>query len=130
MKKITALVAAAALALSLTSCTQVKNAGPALVDCAKTDIGQIIGPGGLTLLTQVAAILMAGGQGWQTALEGLGEQAGVDALACAVQAVELVLGAQAPATGSGSGASTSESEYSGAVQRARQYHALKGWHYK
>lgn len=129
MKK---LICAVLLASVLGGCANAKKdvtqAGQAFIDCAKTDIGVIVGPNGLSLLGTVASILSAGGTGWQAALDQLAMTAGADALACAVQAAETVWLSQAT-TGSGSATPTT-SELPPALQRAIQEIEVKGWQYK
>jgi len=70
--------------------SNAKTVEQSAFDCAKADIGQLVGDQGLTLLGDVAQIVAAGGDGWQDALTKLGTTVGEEALACAVKAVSTV----------------------------------------
>jgi len=98
----------------------------AFIDCAKADIAKIIDPAtATTLLAKVVQILVAGGDGWQQALESLGTTVGADVLACAVQAADIVFTAQStPVAGSGSAATAAKPP---AAARAEQLITAKGW---
>ena len=96
MKKIAiALLLSLVATFGLTSCskakTDIKQAGQVFIDCSKADISQAVATDGTSLLGAVAQIILAGGDGWQAALEQIGKTVGEDALACATKAVESIL---------------------------------------
>lgn len=71
---------------------QLEHGKNALIDCAKHDIGQVVGDG-YTLLGKVTSVVVQGGDGWKDQLKSLGTKAGEHALACAVKATQAVLAA-------------------------------------
>jgi len=114
--------------LAISSCTgqTLKDdstlAKNTFIDCMKADIGQTIPEVGLTLLAVVTQILMAGAGNYVTQLDDIGLKYGADAEACAVKAVNTVLGA---ATGT-----PSHAEPSPALARASSVISSKGWKFK
>lgn len=74
--------------------TGAKATGGALIDCAKQDLGQLVGD--QTLLAVVTTDLAQGD--YAAALDALIGKVGQDALACAVKAVETVATSGRPAT--------------------------------
>ena len=121
--RLLALVLACALAVPGCSWfdSNAKTVEQSAIDCARADIGQLVGDQGLTLLGEVAQIVAAGGDGWQDALTKLATTVGNDALACAVKAVSTVFASRP--TGQ---QSTVESA---SATRASSFIASKHWKY-
>lgn len=101
--------------------TDVKAAGKDMVDCMKVDITARAKSAGLSVLAEVAAIILHGGQGWQDELTKLGGEFGQDALACATKAVAQVLN---PTT------NTPSTQSNPAAARALEALRTGGWSFK
>lgn len=78
----------------------VANAGTAAIDCAKQDLNQLVGSPGIALLALVGEDLASGN--YLAALDELGATVGKDALACAVDAYDVIASAGSAATAAAS----------------------------
>lgn len=73
----------------------------AFATCAEADLGQIV-PSGLPLLSDVASKIEGNDSALEADFTALAKLVGIDAVKCAIVAVEAVI-SQPAATGSGSG---------------------------
>lgn len=81
--------------------------------CAKADLGQIIAADGLPLEQDVANKIKGNAPNLEADLTGIVASAGIDAVLCAIAAVEAAL---APVAGSGSAGPTTGQELPGLVR--------------
>lgn len=122
MTRILPLVLIALFGCSSCTATQIKedvHHGVTVgIDCAKTDLGQIVKDNGLSILGDVVQIVLKGGEGWQAELDHLGALFGDAAEACAVKAVLAMFDSQ-PSTAFGAGPTP--------ASRARGFLTEKAW---
>ena len=106
--------------LALPACSWWSKAVPAAaaaVDCAKADLTQTVKSSGLDALSEVAGIVLNGGEGWRDALGAIGAELGETALACAVRAARDAFDKNPPAMFSGQAP----------ADRADAYLKTRGW---
>lgn len=109
--------------LALPACSWWSSKGkPAVaeaIDCAKQDLKQTVKTSGLDVLSEVAGIVLSGGDGWKDTLAQVGAELGRDVLACAVRAARDAFDKDPPAMFSGASP----------ADRAAAYMREQGWTY-